>query len=69
MTLEEKIKKLETLVQELESEDVDLESAIGHYGSAVKLAADVMKSLQKTEEKLTVIQKEADEITFRDAAR
>ena len=62
MTLEAKIKSLETLIRELESEEVDLDQAIQHYGDAVKLSAQLIKSLQKLEEKLIIIQKDADAI-------
>jgi exodeoxyribonuclease VII small subunit len=64
MTLEKKIKRLETLVENLESEDVDLESAIQHYGDAVKLASEIMTVMKAAEGKLAVIQKEAGKIKF-----
>ena len=64
MKLEKKIKGLEKLIQGMESEDVDLEDAIQQYGDAVKLASEIMTSLKTVEEKLVLVQKEAQKIKF-----
>ena len=42
LSFEEKIKKLESLVKELESGEVNLDDAIDKYTEAMKLARNVM---------------------------
>ena len=59
MSLKTTLEKLETLVQELESESLDLEASADKYQKVVKLAQDALEKLSKVEEKLRVIQAES----------
>lgn len=55
LTFEEKIKKLESIVTELENGDVDLDKAIDKYTEAMKLAKECSLSLTKVSEKVNKI--------------
>ncbi len=52
---EEKIKKLESIVNELESGEVDLDSAIEKYVEAMKLSKECSDKLTEVEEKVNKI--------------
>lgn len=54
-TFEEKIKKLEVIVSELESGDVALEEAIDKYTEAMKLSKDCSDKLTEVTEKVNKI--------------
>ena len=54
-TFEEKIKKLEVIVSELESGDVSLEEAIDKYTEAMKLSKDCSDKLTEVTEKVNKI--------------
>ena len=62
MSIEKDIVKLETYLDKLESEDVDLEQSVDHYGEALKLASKTLQSLNKTQEKLIILQKQNEEL-------
>ena len=49
-TFEEKIKELETIVSELESGEIDLDSSIEKYTSAMKLVKECDEKLKNVEE-------------------
>jgi exodeoxyribonuclease VII small subunit len=66
MNFEENIHKLEKIVKELESEDVDLESAADKYGQGIKIATSLTKTLKKTEEKIFVLEKEAEKMVLKE---
>ena len=55
LSFEEKIKKLETIVSELESGDVALEEAINKYSEAMKLSKDGTDKLTEVTEKVNKI--------------
>ena len=55
LILEEKIKKLETIVSELESGDVALEEAINKYSEAMKLSKECTDKLTEVTEKVNKI--------------
>ena len=55
LSFEEKIKKLETIVSELESGDVALEEAINKYSEAMKLSKECTDKLTKVTEKVNKI--------------
>ena len=57
-----KVDKLENIVKKLESEDVDLDKACDYYSEGVKVAADLVKSLKKVEEKIVILKEAADNI-------
>ena len=52
---EEKIKKLETIVNELESGNVDLDDAIDKYTEAMKLSKECSDKLTEVTEKVNKI--------------
>ncbi|MCP4050695.1 MAG: exodeoxyribonuclease VII small subunit [bacterium] len=66
MLIEKNLNKLECLVDQLESEDIDLNQAVELYGKAVKLAADTIKKLNKVENKITLIEKQGSDIIMSD---
>ena len=55
LSFEEKIKKLETIVSELESGDVALEEAINKYSEAMKLSKECTDKLTEVTEKVNKI--------------
>jgi exodeoxyribonuclease VII small subunit len=55
MLLEKKIKKLESLASDLESEDLNLDQAVKKYGDAIKVAEESFSLLKKSEKKITVL--------------
>ena len=55
LTFEEKIKKLEVLVKELESGEVNLDDAINKYTEAMKLAKECSDTLTNVSDKVNKI--------------
>lgn len=55
MTFEEKIKQLETIVNELESGKIDLEKSIEKYTKAMQLAKECDIQLKNIEKQITKI--------------
>ena len=55
MTFEEKIKELETIVSELESGEIDLDSSIEKYTNAMKLVKECDEKLKNVEEQINKI--------------
>ncbi len=55
LSFEEKIKKLETIVSELESGDVALDLAIDKYTEAMKLSKECSDKLNEVSEKVNKI--------------
>ncbi|MFC1752503.1 exodeoxyribonuclease VII small subunit [Thermoproteota archaeon] len=62
MKIENNISQLDELTKELESEDLDLDTALDKYSKAIKLAAKTLEELKKAEDKLSVLQNEAGEV-------
>ena len=54
-SFEDKIKKLELIVSELESGDVDLDNAIDKYTEAMKLSKECSDKLTEVTEKVNKI--------------
>lgn len=52
---EEKLKELETIINELESGEIDLDSSIEKYTTAMKLVKECDKKLKSVEEKVNKI--------------
>ena len=52
---EEKLERLEKMVNELESGDVDLDAAINKYTEAMKLAKECSEKLKNAEESVNKI--------------
>ena len=57
---EDALKKLEKLVEDLESGDISLDLALKKYEEGVKLARECTKRLQQAEKKIEVLTKELD---------
>jgi exodeoxyribonuclease VII small subunit len=60
ITLQQKIKKLETLVAALEDESIDLDKAMAHYAEVIELSGSIMTLLQASQEKLQILHKEGE---------
>lgn len=58
--IEKKITQLNALVAELESEDIQLDTAVKHYAKALHVAKELSELLQKTQDSITVLKKEGD---------
>ena len=58
LTFEEKIKKLESIVTELESGDVPLDDAINKYTDAMKLSKECSDKLNEVEKSVNKILKD-----------
>ena len=59
---EDKLKELETIVNELESGDIDLDSSIEKYTCAMKLVKECDEKLKKVEEQVSKIVTENGEL-------
>ena len=55
LTFEEKIKKLESIVTELESGEVNLDDAITKYTEAMKLSKECSQKLNEAEKNINKI--------------
>ncbi len=62
MKFEEKIKKLEQYVSELEKDDVDLDSAIKKYTEAMNIIKECDKELKNVENKIAKIVTENNQL-------
>lgn len=58
---EEKLKELETIVEELEKGDIDLDSSIEKYTKAMKLVKECDTELKNVEEQISKIVLENNE--------
>ena len=54
-TFEQSMKKLEQIVQELESEDLPLEEAMQKFEEGIKLSRLCSEKLDETEKKITLL--------------
>ena len=52
---EDNLKELETIIQELENGEIDLDSSIEKYAKAMKLVSTCEKKLNEVEEKVNKI--------------
>ena len=59
---EDKVKELETIINELESGEIDLDDSIEKYTKAMKLISECDKELKNIEEKVNFILKNDDKI-------
>ena len=62
MKFEDKVKKLEEYIKELEKDDLDLDNAINKYTEAMKLVKECDKELKDIEIKVTKIVSENNEL-------
>lgn len=58
--METAIAKLETLLEELEDPEADLNTAMDKYADSLKLAEKTFKDLEKAEQKLEVLNTQRD---------
>lgn len=58
MTFEEKMKKLEIIISELEKDEVNLEDSIKKYTDAMKLIKECDSALKKAEDKIVKLVRE-----------
>jgi len=58
MKFEEKMQKLENIIEDLEKDEVNLDDSINKYTEAMKLIKDCDKSLKTAEDKIAKIIKE-----------
>ncbi|MFA5878875.1 MAG: exodeoxyribonuclease VII small subunit [Candidatus Margulisiibacteriota bacterium] len=65
MKLNSKINELKDLIGELESEDLDLDTAINKYQKALITVKDLFQYLNKKEEEITILKKEGDALISR----
>ena len=59
-TFENAMKKLEKIVEELETGDLPLERAVKKFEEGVKLSAYCSRMLDETEQKISLLLQEAD---------
>ena len=59
---EDNLKELETIINELETGEIDLDSSIEKYTKAMKLVATCEKKLNEVEEKVNKILNENGEL-------
>jgi len=55
MKFEEKMAKVETIINELEKDEINLDDSISKYTEAMKLIKECDESLKKAEEKISKI--------------
>lgn len=56
MTIEEKFKRLNEIVEEIESNSIDLDKSISLYQEGQALIQDISKQLKETELKITKVE-------------
>jgi exodeoxyribonuclease VII small subunit len=59
-TFEQSMKRLEEIVQELESGDLPLEKAIKKFEEGIQLSKFCSKKLDETEKKITILMEESE---------
>jgi len=62
MKIETALEKLEEMVEKLEKEDLDLDSATDTYTKAVKLAAQTTQRIHAIENKISLLKKEGENL-------
>ena len=62
MNFEESMKKLETIVTELEKGDLNLDDSISKFEQGIKIAKECNKMLEDAEKKITILLKNDDEV-------
>ncbi|MCB1042020.1 MAG: exodeoxyribonuclease VII small subunit [Acidobacteria bacterium] len=59
-SFEDKLKKLEGIVQQMDKEDVPLEKAMSLYEEGVVLRTELVKMLGEAEQKIEILAKQSD---------
>ena len=62
LNFEETMQKLETIVQELENGDLNLDDSIKKFEEGINLSKSVNKYLEEAEKKITKLVQDGDEI-------
>ena len=60
MSFEAALKELETLVHQMEQEDLPLEDALKYFEKGVGLSAQCQKILKEAEQKIEIVQRKDD---------
>ncbi len=61
-SIEDQLKALESTVHELETDTVDLETAMTKYGQSVQQLAGVLSQLNDAEKKLFILKENAEKL-------
>ena len=61
-TLEQLTEEINTIINELESEDISIEVAIKKYTIAIKTAEKIHKKLKKVDRQITILKEQGDRI-------
>lgn len=62
LKIEEQLIALETAVHKLETESVDLETAMATYSTSVQQLAKILKELNEAEKKLFILKEDAEKL-------
>ena len=63
INFEETIKKLEEIEDELEKNDLDLDTSVTKFEEGMKLSKQCSKMLEEAEKKISILIKDGDNIT------
>lgn len=61
LNFEQSMKKLEEIANELESENIDLDTSVKKFEEGMKLSARCSKMLEEAEKKITILIDEGEE--------
>ncbi|HGY92189.1 MAG TPA: exodeoxyribonuclease VII small subunit [Planctomycetes bacterium] len=68
LSFEEKLKKLEDIVESLENGELALEKAVDRYQKGVRLHAELQADLDRMEKRVRMLTEEGREVEFEGAA-
>ncbi len=60
MKIQATLSQLESLVAQIEDQDIDLDEAVKNYGESIKLAQKLLDELTKAKTKITKLNHQAD---------
>jgi exodeoxyribonuclease VII small subunit len=60
LSFEKALQKLETIVEKLENNELELEKALQHFEEGMKLSQYCSRKLEETEKKISLIMEKAD---------
>lgn len=61
ISFEEQMKRLQSIVEQLEKDDIDLDKSIDLYQEGLKLSKNLKSQLDKFENKIVELNEESDE--------
>ena len=62
MTFEESIKQLNEIVNQMESGNLSIDESLAKFSQGIKLCEECMKQLNEAKGKVSILQKQMDEI-------